>query len=305
MEAREEVEKILENYVNDINNIDLNTWSGTSREYFTKKATESITECSNVLSSQLTDLETAIEKYTSWKEANRYIQYYDDLLEKFQIPSPGRVDERNPNSSPKRVIDNYVSKRKSWVNKEAALRNEINTILEKIKTQKLEEKELTATDSFVKFYKKDYTDASYGNGTTIAEAGGGPLAMAMVISTLTDKEVSPVDAANWSLEHGYRSYGNGTAWAYVEDYAKENGLNCTQSNVNADSIMTNLKEGNPVVMVIGEGTYTDEGQFIVLTGVTDDGKIEIVDPGSEEKSKQTYDLDLFVNEGTQQWVISN
>lgn len=305
MEAREEVEKILENYVNDINNIDPNTWSGTSREYFTKKATESITECSNVLSSQLTDLETAIEKYTSWKEANRYIQYYDDLLEKFQIPSPGRVDERNPNSSPKRVIDNYVSKRKSWVNKEAALRNEINTILEKIKTQKLEEKELTATDSFVKFYKKDYTDASYGNGTTIASAGGGPLAMAMVISTLTDKEVSPVDAANWSLEHGYRSYGNGTAWAYVEDYATENGLNCTQSNVNADSIMTNLKEGNPVVMVIGEGTYTDEGQFIVLTGVTDDGKIEIVDPGSEEKSKQTYDLDLFLNEGTQQWIISN
>lgn len=293
MEIKKEVEKILENYTNDINNIDSNTWSGTSREFFTRKATESITDCSNIISSQLRDLDIALEKYSDWKQATRFIQYYDGLLNQTQ---------KEP---PQRVIEKYKSNQESWINKEAALRKEINTILEQIKAKKLEEKELTATDNFIKFYKKDYANASYGNGTTIAEAGGGPVSMAMVISTLTGKEVTPVEAANWSLEHGYRSYGNGTSWAYVNDYAKENGLNCTQSNVNADSIMTNLKAGNPVVMVISKGTYTDEGQFIVLTGVTDDGKIEIVDPSSEEKSKQSYDLDLFLNEGTQQWIISN
>lgn len=156
---------------------------------------------------------------------------------------------------------------------------------------------------FIKYFKEDYANDSYGNGTTIASAGSGPTAMAMVVATLTDKEITPVDAANWSLEHGYRCYGNGTYWSYFDAYAKANGLSCTQSNVDGSSIMSSLKEGNPVIVSVGPGTYTDSGHFVVLTGLTDDGKVSIIDPNSRIKSESTYDLDLFLREGTQQWII--
>ena len=156
---------------------------------------------------------------------------------------------------------------------------------------------------FVEYYKEDYANDSYGNGTTIASAGSGPTAMAMVVATLTDKEITPVDAANWSLEHGYRCYGNGTYWTYFDAYAQENGLSCTQSNINGNSIMSSLQSGDPVIVAVGPGEYTDNGHFVVLTGLTDDGKVSIIDPNSRTKSSSTYDLDLFLREGTQQWTI--
>ena len=156
---------------------------------------------------------------------------------------------------------------------------------------------------FVKYFKEDYANDSYGNGTTIASAGSGPTAMAMVVATLTDKEITPVDAANWSLDHGYRCYGNGTYWSYFDAYAQANGLSCTQTNVNSSSIMSSLKSGDPVIVSVGPGSYTDSGHFVVLTGLTSDGKVSIVDPNSRIKSESTYDLDLFLREGTQQWII--
>lgn len=156
---------------------------------------------------------------------------------------------------------------------------------------------------FVKYFKEDYANDSYGDGTTIASAGSGPTAMAMVVATLTDKEITPVDAANWSLDHGYRCYGNGTYWSYFDAYAQANGLSCTQTNINNSSIISSLKAGDPVIVSVGPGSYTDSGHFVVLTGLTSDGKVSIVDPNSRIKSESTYDLDLFLREGTQQWVI--
>lgn len=293
MQAKEEIEKILNSYINEINSIDDAIWCGTSKNHFVESAIASIDECKTILSSQLSNLESAMTYYDSWKQAQRMIQYIDSIL------------ARATESTPERVINNHRENRNEWQRKANNYANEIKRLLETIKNSKIEEKELTSSNGFVKFYKKDYADVSYGYGTTVSETGGGPVSMAMVISTLTDKEVSPAEAASWSLEHGYRCEGNGTYWSYFDAYAKKNGLNCTQSNVNSESIIDNLKNGNPIIMSVKEGTYTNEGQFIVLTGITEDGKIEIVDPSSEEKSQITYDLDLFMNEGTQQWVISN
>ena len=49
------------------------------------------------------------------------------------------------------------------------------------------------------------------------------------------------------------------------------------------------------------GTFTSSGHFIVLTGINDDGSISVADPNSEERSKNTYDISTFVNEGHEMW----
>ncbi|MDO7203706.1 papain-like cysteine protease family protein [Paraclostridium bifermentans] len=44
---------------------------------------------------------------------------------------------------------------------------------------------------------------------------------------------------------------------------------------------------------MGPGHFTTEGHYIVLTGVTDDGKIIVNDSDSKERSSKTWDVDVF------------
>lgn len=46
-----------------------------------------------------------------------------------------------------------------------------------------------------------------------------------------------------------------------------------------------LSQGKLVVASMGPGTFTRGGHFIVLTGITDDGKIKVNDP-NDNSSKQ-------------------
>ena len=122
--------------------------------------------------------------------------------------------------------------------------------------------------------------------------------MAMVLTVLTGKSVSPVEAADWSLKNGHRVEGEGTSWAYFPAISKEYGIVCETLNLDANSITTSLSQGKPIIISMGPPTFTSDGHFIVLTGVTSDGKISVADPNSEERSGKTWDIDVFINEGS-------
>ena len=128
--------------------------------------------------------------------------------------------------------------------------------------------------------------------------------MAMILTNLTEEEVSPVEAANWSLNNGHRVKGNGTSWEYFDDISEEYGVDCLQQTVSTDNIVNNLQEGKKIIMSMKPGHFTQNGHFIVLTGMTEDGKITVADPSSESRSQQTWDIDVFLREGKQQWSFS-
>mgnify|MGYP003483381476 FL=1 len=54
---------------------------------------------------------------------------------------------------------------------------------------------------------------------------------------------------------------------------------------------------------MGPGHFTKGGHFIVLTGISEDGRITVADPNSEQRSNQTWDVNTIVNEGKQIWAI--
>jgi hypothetical protein len=56
-------------------------------------------------------------------------------------------------------------------------------------------------------------------------------------------------------------------------------------------------------MSMGPGHFTKGGHFIVLRGTTEDGRIIVADPNSETRSKQTWDVSVFLNEGKQLWAF--
>lgn len=52
------------------------------------------------------------------------------------------------------------------------------------------------------------------------------------------------------------------------------------------------------------GDFTTTGHFIVLTGLTDDGKLMINDPNSITRSEKRWDIDTIVGQAKSAWTYT-
>ncbi|WP_312907877.1 C39 family peptidase [Tissierella praeacuta] len=139
---------------------------------------------------------------------------------------------------------------------------------------------------------------SYGN-TTILDGGCGPTSLAMVVSGLTGQKVTPDIVADWSYRNGHRAEGQGSYWSLMTEGGKYYGLNVEQvSRKNSKAIVKALSEGYPVVASMGKGHFTNGGHFIVLSGITSDGKILVHDSASIKRSKKEWDLSIIMKESS-------
>jgi predicted double-glycine peptidase len=99
----------------------------------------------------------------------------------------------------------------------------------------------------------------------------------------------------------------------IPDGAKHYGLT-VESNVqnHPQKIIDALAEGKLVIAIMGKGHFTSSGHFIVLRGVTAEGKILVADPASRKRSEQEWDFSIILDEarkgagaGGAFWIISN
>ncbi|WIV11115.1 C39 family peptidase [Proteiniborus sp. MB09-C3] len=120
----------------------------------------------------------------------------------------------------------------------------------------------------------------YGDGT-ILSAGCGPTSLSMVVSGLTGNKVTPDIVASWSVANGHRAKGLGSHWSLMTDGGSCYGLNVEAvSKRDPNSIVKALSQGYPVIASMGKGHFTKGGHFIVLRGITEDGKILVYDSAS-------------------------
>ena len=76
--------------------------------------------------------------------------------------------------------------------------------------------------------------------------------------------------------------------------------------------MEALQEGKLVIAIMAKGHFTTSGHFIVLRGVTEDGKLLVADPASVKRSNKEWDLRIVTNEASRTlgaaggpfWVLS-
>lgn len=160
---------------------------------------------------------------------------------------------------------------------------------------------------FVYFNQAD--SAWNQNGYRIASAGCGPTSMAVVISSLTDQWVTPIDTAIWGYEHGYYSSA-GSAHEMIPAMANAYGLNCKGVGTDYDSIKKALKKGKPVVALMGPGYFTRKGHFMVLIGIDENDSVTVADVGSRQRSAYKYALSDIIRQsksasaGGPFWIIS-
>jgi hypothetical protein len=153
----------------------------------------------------------------------------------------------------------------------------------------------TAAGNFVYYSQKDekWANHSYGRAGNIGPSGCGPTSLAMIVATLKDKTVTPIDTADLGVANNSDS-PKGTIHAPLIKAASEKwGFKYQEvSNEPFDKLTEALKSGSLVYMGgQGEAPFTSGGHVIVLRGVGDDGKIIVGDP--YRGATDTYDQSVI------------
>lgn len=154
-----------------------------------------------------------------------------------------------------------------------------------------------------------WANKPYGTDN-IGGYGCGPTSMSIVVSSLTDDIVDPVEMAKWAYENGGWCKGQGSYHSLIPNVAKAWSLSvegCTASE--PQRIVDALTEGKLVVAIMLKGHFTTGGHFIVLRGVQD-GKILVADPASYSRSQTLWELSIILNEASRRagaggpfWII--
>ena len=142
-----------------------------------------------------------------------------------------------------------------------------------------------------------WSNQMYGRSSTIGAAGCGPTALAICVSTLTGRDVDPPAVCAWSVRNGHRCEGNGSYHSLIPEGAKHYGLKVEKlGRSSARELERHLSSGKLVIAIMAKGHFTSNGHFIVLRGITEDGKVLVADPASYKRSGQEWSMSIILNE---------
>lgn len=158
----------------------------------------------------------------------------------------------------------------------------------------------------------DYSAA--GESTTIGASGCGPTAMAMVLATWADPNVTPKTECAWALAHGYKAPHSGTYYGYFVPAGARYGLKVTRLNTvsiygNSGSAHHNtvreaLARGCLVIACMGKGNWTSSGHYILVYDIdTKAGVVYINDPASTKTVRVHGNYSVFRTQVKYYWVI--
>jgi hypothetical protein len=122
-----------------------------------------------------------------------------------------------------------------------------------------------------------------GGSSTIGDAGCGPSSMAMIITALTGKTVTPADTVAYANEQNdIYVPGDGSDHKVSRVLAAKWGLKAKNIDSSVTAVNTVLKEGG-LVITSGSGAtpFTSGGHFITIRGVAPSGKWMIGDSNGQ------------------------
>ena len=144
----------------------------------------------------------------------------------------------------------------------------------------------------------------YGYGI-IGFTGCGPTSCAMAMSYLkNDPSITPAKIAEESDRNGFSS-SEGTSWGFYPYIARKYGLKAVQMDENYNVIKENVKKGNPILISVRPGDFTQTGHVMVISGMDSNGNIILNDPNSFINSQKTWKYDRLKPQIKAMWVFSN
>lgn len=144
-----------------------------------------------------------------------------------------------------------------------------------------------------------WKSVKYGKGT-IKSSGCGPTSAAMVLKSY-GVDTTPTDAANYSVNNGFRVDGKGTSWSFFKSINDQAGLNTTQFT-DKEVAKTFLNNNIPVIASMKAGDFTKGGHFVVLSKLNG-SQLSVNDPASRTRSAKIWDADYAMNQAKQYWAV--
>lgn len=210
-----------------------------------------------------------------------------------------KVKKKNTKKKNSKKKENKNQEKKSKKNKKAKKKKKKQNKAEQksIKTyaemslEKKNHKEYVG--SYVYFNQAD--EAWNHSGLSLHSAGCGPSAIAVCITNLTSKWVTPVDVASWGSQNGYYSSA-GSVHEGIPAMVEHFGLQCEGAGTDYEKIKAALKNGNFVIGLMGPGYFTNGGHFITLVEIDQDDQVTVADVGSRRRSQFKYALKDVIGE---------
>ncbi len=147
-------------------------------------------------------------------------------------------------------------------------------------------------------YKTVRYTTSSGVGKSTSSSGCGAASASMVVEYFTgNTSQNPDTLFKWACDNGYYT-GSGLSYSAVKKLCSNYGVTLTWVGTK-NEIINGLKAGNPVIALMGPGTFTSGGHYIVLSGIKIvDGVtyIRVNDPNSSSRTNNYYTLDLIWSE---------
>lgn len=137
----------------------------------------------------------------------------------------------------------------------------------------------------------------WGGKDSLSIYGCGPTIMAMLITSLTGNQVLPADAANWAASNRCWAPGDGSYHCLIPHASSAFGIEAAPiRDYSVNGIQEALNSGHLVVALVGRGHFTQRGHFLIITRMTEDGKVRIADPNSYGNTSIDWDPGIILKE---------
>lgn len=179
-----------------------------------------------------------------------------------------------------------------------------NDITPEVDDRSLTDEELQGGIPYLYQWDDRWGYLTYGT-SNIGLAGCGPTSLSMVIVGLTGNEnATPQNVALYAEENGYYVGDEGTSWALFTTGFSEWGLTEYDISLDEASIDAALEKGDPIICSQGPGYFTNFGHIMVLTGVDENGNIEVHDPNNRANSSRTFTYDEIAASMRAAWAYT-
>lgn len=145
-------------------------------------------------------------------------------------------------------------------------------------------------DYYKYYYSSNPKKAQFkqdGKYATISSHGCGPTALAIVVSSILNKEITPIKTTAKVCSLGGCT-SSGSRYTGIINAAKKYGIKTTTTSNNQKVIDALSSKNSLVIVLMGPGTFTSGGHFIVLTGVNKNGNVSVADPGNRIRTKKKW-----------------
>lgn len=151
------------------------------------------------------------------------------------------------------------------------------------------------------YYSSNVSVQQYSGSSgaaTIASHGCGPTSLSIVLSSMAGRDISPITVTQEVCSLGGCS-GDGSYYGVLKTVAEKYGYKAEWATwKEPEKVVNALGSGNSLVIALmGPGTFTSGGHYIVLTGTRSDGYVSVADPGSRSRTEtKWFSFNLIVEQ---------